>query len=134
MEEYEALQQTLDLEQNLRTEAESFAREVSPSFSLNSSVAFLNLIYVLLIFFSFWLIQMLVEQKKLKRQSQLLLQSCTPSQALQDALSQVAVLTAEVERQRLEHHNQVWGHMFHRNCPVYEIKYVFLDADICRIQ
>ncbi|XP_038132754.1 shootin-1 isoform X2 [Cyprinodon tularosa] len=77
VEEYEALQQTLDLEQNLRTEAESFARE------------------------------MLVEQKKLKRQSQLLLQSSTPSQALQDALSQVAVLKAEMERQRLEHHNQL---------------------------
>ncbi|XP_054885814.1 shootin-1 isoform X2 [Poeciliopsis prolifica] len=77
VEEYEALQHTLDLEQNLRTEAENFARD------------------------------MLVEQTKLKRQSQILLQSCMPSPALQDVVSQVAALTEQMETQRLQHQNQV---------------------------
>ncbi|XP_072247686.1 shootin-1 [Leuresthes tenuis] len=76
VQEYEALQDTLNLEQDLRTEAESFARA------------------------------MLVEQKKLKRQSEILIQSSSSSQALQDALSQVASLTADLETQRLEHQNQ----------------------------
>ncbi|KAM4730183.1 shootin-1 [Anableps anableps] len=77
VEEYEALQHTLDLEQNLRMEAENFARN------------------------------MLVEQTKLKRQSQILLQSCMPSQALQDVLNQVAILTEDLETQRLEHQSQI---------------------------
>ncbi|XP_023183760.1 shootin-1 [Xiphophorus maculatus] len=77
VEEYEALQHTLDLEQNLRTEAENFARD------------------------------MLVEQTKLKRQSQILLQSCMPSPALQDVVSQVAALTEQMETQRLQHQNQI---------------------------
>uniref|UniRef100_A0A3P9PZY3 Shootin-1 n=1 Tax=Poecilia reticulata TaxID=8081 RepID=A0A3P9PZY3_POERE len=76
VEEYEALQHTLDLEQNLRTEAENFARD------------------------------MLVEQTKLKRQSQILLQSCMPSPALQDVVSQVTALTEQMETQRLQHQNQ----------------------------
>ncbi|XP_047206921.1 shootin-1 isoform X2 [Girardinichthys multiradiatus] len=75
--EYEALQNTLDLEQNLRMEAENIARE------------------------------MLVEQTQLKRQSQILLQSCMPGQALQDILSQVAILTEDMKKQRLEHQNQM---------------------------
>uniref|UniRef100_A0A096MC08 Shootin-1 n=1 Tax=Poecilia formosa TaxID=48698 RepID=A0A096MC08_POEFO len=77
VEEYEALQHTLDLEQNLRTEAENFARD------------------------------MLVEQTKLKRQSQILLQSCMPSPALQDVVSQVTALTEQMETQRLQHQNQI---------------------------
>lgn len=77
VEEYEALQDTLNLERDLRTEAESIARA------------------------------MLVEQKKLKRQSQILMQSSLPSQALQEALSQVTILTQDLEIQRLEHQNQI---------------------------
>ncbi|XP_061600884.1 shootin-1 isoform X2 [Cololabis saira] len=77
VEEYEALQESLDLEQNLRTEAENFA------------------------------MAMLVEQKKLKRQSQILMQSAAGNQALQDALSQLASLTENLETERLEHQNQM---------------------------
>uniref|UniRef100_A0A4W6EBM8 Shootin-1 n=1 Tax=Lates calcarifer TaxID=8187 RepID=A0A4W6EBM8_LATCA len=77
VEEYEALQDMLDLERDLRTEAESFGRA------------------------------MMVEQKNLKRQSQILMQSSSPSQALQDALSQVTRLTQDLETQRLEHQNQL---------------------------
>uniref|UniRef100_A0A3B4VHD4 Shootin-1 n=1 Tax=Seriola dumerili TaxID=41447 RepID=A0A3B4VHD4_SERDU len=77
VEEYKALQDTLDLEKHLRTEAETFGRE------------------------------MVVEQKKLKRQSQILMQSSSPSQALLDALSQVTRLTQDLETQRLEHQNQM---------------------------
>ncbi|XP_042358591.1 shootin-1 isoform X2 [Plectropomus leopardus] len=77
VEEFEALQDTLNLERDLRTEAESFARA------------------------------MVVEQRKLKRQSEILMQSSLPSQALQEALSQVTRLTQELETQRLEHQNQM---------------------------
>ncbi|KAL3049854.1 hypothetical protein OYC64_012006 [Pagothenia borchgrevinki] len=77
VEEYEALQDTLDLERDLRTEAEGFARA------------------------------MLVEQRKLKRQSQILMQSSSPSEALQEALSQVGTLSKELETQRLELQQQV---------------------------
>ncbi|XP_044070140.1 shootin-1 isoform X2 [Siniperca chuatsi] len=77
VEEYEALQDTLNLERDLRTEAENFASA------------------------------MVVEQKKLKRQSQILMQSSLPSQALQEALSQVTRLTQDLETQRLEHQNQI---------------------------
>ncbi|KAK5853521.1 hypothetical protein PBY51_014666 [Eleginops maclovinus] len=77
VEEYEALQDTLDLERDLRTEAESFARE------------------------------MLVEHRKLKRQSQILMQSSSPSETLQEALSQVSKLSQELETQRLELQQQV---------------------------
>ncbi|XP_028459794.1 shootin-1 isoform X2 [Perca flavescens] len=77
VEEYEALQDTLNLERDLRTEAESFARA------------------------------MVVKQTKLKRQSQILMQSSSPSQALQEALSQVTGLTQELESQRLKHQSQM---------------------------
>ncbi|XP_041645979.1 shootin-1 [Cheilinus undulatus] len=77
VEEFEVLQDTLNLERDLRTEAEKFARA------------------------------MMVEQKQLKRQSQLLMQSSSPSQALQEALSQVTRLTNELESQRLEHQDQM---------------------------
>ncbi|XP_037543888.1 shootin-1 [Nematolebias whitei] len=77
VEEYEVLEDTLNQEKNLRTEAETFARA------------------------------MMVEQKKLKRQSEMLTQSCSSSQAAMEALSQLADLTSELEAQRLEHQNQV---------------------------
>ncbi|XP_026164952.1 shootin-1 isoform X2 [Mastacembelus armatus] len=77
VEEYEALQDTLDLERDLRAEAEHFARA------------------------------MVVEQKMLQRKSQILMQSSIGSQALQEALSQVTRLTQDLETQRLEHQNQM---------------------------
>ncbi|XP_039889795.1 shootin-1 isoform X2 [Simochromis diagramma] len=77
VEEYETLHDTFNLERDLRAEAENYARA------------------------------MVVEQKKLKRQSQILMQSSSPSQALQDALSQVTRLTEELETQRLEHQSQI---------------------------
>ncbi|XP_051279915.1 shootin-1 isoform X2 [Dicentrarchus labrax] len=77
VEEFEALQDTLNLERDLRTEAENFARA------------------------------MVVEQKQLKRQSQILMQSSSPSQALQEALSRVTRLTQDLETQRLEHQHQI---------------------------
>uniref|UniRef100_A0A3P8RZ83 Shootin-1 n=1 Tax=Amphiprion percula TaxID=161767 RepID=A0A3P8RZ83_AMPPE len=77
VEEYNALQDTLNLERDLRTEAENYART------------------------------MVVEQKKLKRQSQILMQSSSLSEALQDALIQVARLTEDLETQRLEHQNEI---------------------------
>ncbi|XP_042074646.1 shootin-1 isoform X1 [Haplochromis burtoni] len=77
VEEYETLHDTFNLERDLRTEAEKYARA------------------------------MVVEQKKLKRHSQILMQSSSPSQALQDALSQVTRLTEELETQRLEHQSQI---------------------------
>ena len=52
-------------------------------------------------------LQMLVEQRKLKRQSQILMQSSSPSEALQEALSQVGTLSKELETQRLELQQQV---------------------------
>ncbi|XP_019943879.2 shootin-1 [Paralichthys olivaceus] len=77
VEEYKTLQDMLSLEQSLRTEAENFGRA------------------------------MVVEQKKLQRQSQILMQSSSPSHALQEALSHVTRLTQDLETQRLEHHNQI---------------------------
>ncbi|TKS85149.1 Shootin-1 [Collichthys lucidus] len=77
VEEFEALQDTLNLERDLRTEAENLARV------------------------------MLVEQKQLKRQSQILKQTSSPSEALQEALSQISGLTQDLETQRLEHQNQI---------------------------
>ncbi|KAG7462549.1 hypothetical protein MATL_G00185950 [Megalops atlanticus] len=77
LEEYEVLQENLELEKDLRAEAEKFARE------------------------------MLVEQKKLNRQSQILLQNVSPSGALQEALSDVARLTQALETQKLEHQKQM---------------------------
>ncbi|KAJ0067367.1 hypothetical protein NL108_018069 [Boleophthalmus pectinirostris] len=77
LEEFEELQTDLDLEKNLRSEAENFARE------------------------------MLVEQKKLKRQSQILVQNLGPDQVLIEALDQVQKLTADLERERLQHQEEV---------------------------
>ncbi|XP_029926552.1 shootin-1 [Myripristis murdjan] len=77
VQEYEDLQENLNLERDLRAEAENFARD------------------------------MLVEQEKLKRQSQILIESSSPSQALQEALSQITSLTDNMETQRLEHQHQI---------------------------
>ncbi|XP_051502006.1 shootin-1-like isoform X2 [Myxocyprinus asiaticus] len=77
LEEFESLQEDLKLERDLRSEAEKFARE------------------------------MLVEQKKLKRQSQMLVQSVCPAEALQKALAEINTLTHTLEAQRLEHQQQV---------------------------
>lgn len=55
--------------------------------------------------------QMVVEQKVLKRQSQIVMQNSSPSEALQAALSQVSTLTQDQQTQRLEHQNQV-GSLF----------------------
>ncbi|XP_070697092.1 shootin-1 [Pempheris klunzingeri] len=77
VEEFEALQDSLNLERDLRTEAENVARA------------------------------MVVKQKQLKRQSQILMQSSSPSQALQESINQVSRLTQDLETQRLEHQNQI---------------------------
>ncbi|KAF7704745.1 hypothetical protein HF521_021817 [Silurus meridionalis] len=77
VEEYEALQADLELEKDLRVEAENFAHK------------------------------MLVEQKKLKRQSQVMMQSVSPSEALANALKEITSLTHTMEKQRLEHQKQL---------------------------
>ncbi|KAJ8248511.1 hypothetical protein GJAV_G00242810 [Gymnothorax javanicus] len=77
LDEYEELKERLDLETDLRNEAEKFARE------------------------------MLVEQKKLNRQSQILLQNTSPGETLQAALLEVSRLTQALESQKLEHLKQV---------------------------
>uniref|UniRef100_A0A8D0GAN9 Shootin-1 n=1 Tax=Sphenodon punctatus TaxID=8508 RepID=A0A8D0GAN9_SPHPU len=77
VEEYEELQLNFELEQNLRKKAESFAQE------------------------------MFVEQKKLKRQSQLLLQNSAPDQQLLKALDENATLTQILEEERLQHKQKV---------------------------
>uniref|UniRef100_A0A9J8A4A2 Shootin-1 n=1 Tax=Cyprinus carpio carpio TaxID=630221 RepID=A0A9J8A4A2_CYPCA len=77
LDEFEALQDDLKLERDLRSEAEKFAHE------------------------------MLVEQKKLKRQSQMLIPSVSPTEALQKALAEINTLTHTLETQRLEHQQKV---------------------------
>ncbi|ROJ78931.1 Shootin-1, partial [Anabarilius grahami] len=77
LDEFEALQEDLKLERDLRSEAEKFAHE------------------------------MLIEQKKLKRQSQMLIQTVSPAEALQKALAEINSLTHTLETQRLEHQQQV---------------------------
>ncbi|GAA6080075.1 shootin-1 isoform X1, partial [Tachysurus ichikawai] len=77
VEEYEALQSDLELEKDLRVEAENFAHK------------------------------MCVEKKKLKRQSQALMQSVSPSEALDKALKEIAALTHTMETQQLEHQQQL---------------------------
>ncbi|KAG9344617.1 hypothetical protein JZ751_011289 [Albula glossodonta] len=52
-------------------------------------------------------LRMLVEQKKLNRQSQILLQDISPEEALQKALQDIATLTQALEMQKLEHQKQV---------------------------
>nr|XP_004659361.2 shootin-1 isoform X1 [Jaculus jaculus] len=77
VEEYEELQVNLELEKDLRKKAESFAQE------------------------------MFIEQNKLKRQSQLLLQSAVPDQQLLKALDENAKLVQQLEEERIQHQQKV---------------------------
>ncbi|KAM6185313.1 shootin-1 [Rhynchocyon petersi] len=77
VEEYEEMQENLELEKDLRKKAESFAQE------------------------------MLIEQKKLKRQSHLLLQSSAPDQQFLKALEENARLTQLLEEERIQHQQKV---------------------------
>nr|XP_056706442.1 shootin-1 [Euleptes europaea] len=77
VEEYEELQVNFELEKNLRKRAESFAQE------------------------------MFIEQNKLKRQSQLLLQSLAPDEQLLKALDENAKLNVILEEERLQHGRKV---------------------------
>ncbi|XP_044306315.1 shootin-1 isoform X1 [Varanus komodoensis] len=77
VEEYEELQVNFELEKNLRKRAESFAQE------------------------------MFIEQNKLKRQSQLLLQNSTPDEQLLKALDENAKLNQILDEERLQHKQRV---------------------------
>ncbi|XP_032922022.1 shootin-1 isoform X2 [Catharus ustulatus] len=77
VEEYEELHENFELEKNLRKKAESFAQE------------------------------MFIEQNKMKRQSQLLLQSSAPDQQLLKALDDNAKLTHALEEERLQHQQKI---------------------------
>ncbi|XP_039593186.1 shootin-1 [Polypterus senegalus] len=77
VEEYDEIHSKLELESDLRNKAESFAHE------------------------------MLVEQKVLKRQSQLLMQSVSPGDQLMKALEDIASVTQTLERERIEHAQKV---------------------------
>ncbi|MEQ2255460.1 hypothetical protein ILYODFUR_014109 [Ilyodon furcidens] len=76
-QEYEGMKDQLDLEQNLRVKAETYAHE------------------------------MLVKQKEANRQSMLLLQSAEPSVQLLKALEDVAAITKTLEEERLQHQQKV---------------------------
>ncbi|KAJ7325240.1 hypothetical protein JRQ81_018260 [Phrynocephalus forsythii] len=77
VEEYEELQVNFELEKNLRKRAESFAQE------------------------------MFIEQNKLKRQSQLLLQNSGADEQLMKALDENAKLNQILEEERLQHQQKV---------------------------
>ncbi|NXX22603.1 SHOT1 protein, partial [Podargus strigoides] len=77
VEEYEELHVNFELEKNLRKKAESFAQE------------------------------MFIEQNKMKRQSQLLLQTSAPDQQLLKALDDNAKLTHTLEQERLQHQHKI---------------------------
>ncbi|KAM6105216.1 shootin-1 [Pterocles gutturalis] len=77
VEEYEELHENFELEKNLRKKAESFAQE------------------------------MFIEQNKMKRQSQLLLQNSAPDQQLLKALDDNAKLTHTLEEERLQHRQKI---------------------------
>lgn len=53
------------------------------------------------------LLQMFIEQNKLKRQSHLLLQSSAPDQQLLKALDENAKLTQLLEKERIHHQQKV---------------------------
>ncbi|PIO24624.1 hypothetical protein AB205_0001030, partial [Aquarana catesbeiana] len=73
VEEYEDLQNSLEMEKDLRERAEKLAHE------------------------------MIIEQNKLKRQSCLLLQECAPSEQMLNALEENARLTQLLEESRIQH-------------------------------
>ncbi|XP_048464894.1 shootin-1 [Rhincodon typus] len=77
LEEYDDLEKSLDLEKDLRKEAETFARE------------------------------MLLEQKKLKRQSQILIEKMVPNEQLMKALDDLAVVTETIEEERILHEKKL---------------------------
>ncbi|XP_048406876.2 shootin-1 [Stegostoma tigrinum] len=77
LEEYDDLEKSLDLEKDLRKEAETFARE------------------------------MLLEQKKLKRQSQILIQKMVPNEQLMEALDDLAIVTETIEEERILHETKL---------------------------
>ncbi|XP_027561404.1 shootin-1 isoform X2 [Neopelma chrysocephalum] len=77
VEEYEELHVNFELEKDLRKKAESFAQE------------------------------MFIEQNKMKRQSQLLLQNSAPDQQLLKALDDNAKLTHALEEERLQHQQKI---------------------------
>ncbi|XP_051883486.1 shootin-1 [Pristis pectinata] len=77
LEKYEVLEQSLELEKDLRKEAESFAHE------------------------------MLVEQKKLKRRSQILTQNMVPHEQLMKALDDLAIVTEVMEEERILHERKI---------------------------
>ncbi|XP_018430649.1 PREDICTED: shootin-1-like [Nanorana parkeri] len=77
VEEYEDLQNNLEMEKDLRERAEKLAQE------------------------------MIIEQKKLKRQSCLLLQECAPSETLLKALEENARLTQLLEEDRIQYQHKV---------------------------
>ncbi|XP_078268958.1 shootin-1-like [Rhinoraja longicauda] len=77
LEEYESLEQSLEMEKDLREEAECFAHE------------------------------MLVEQKKLKRQSRVLIQNMVPHEQLMKALDELAIVTEIVEKERILHERKM---------------------------
>ncbi|XP_040217434.1 shootin-1 isoform X2 [Rana temporaria] len=77
VEEYEDLQNSLEMEKDLRERAETLARE------------------------------MIIEQNKLKRQSCLLLQECAPSEQMLNALEENARLTGLLEESRTQHQQKV---------------------------
>ncbi|XP_043568763.1 shootin-1 isoform X2 [Chiloscyllium plagiosum] len=77
LEEYEDLEKSLDLEKDLRKEAETFAHE------------------------------MLLEQKKFKRQSQILIQKMVPNEQLMKALDDLAIVTETIEEERILHEKKL---------------------------
>ncbi|XP_073451897.1 shootin-1 isoform X3 [Aquarana catesbeiana] len=77
VEEYEDLQNSLEMEKDLRERAEKLAHE------------------------------MIIEQNKLKRQSCLLLQECAPSEQMLNALEENARLTQLLEESRIQHQQKV---------------------------
>lgn len=65
----------------------------------------------------FW--QMFIEQNKMKRQSQLLLQNTAPDQQLLKALDDNAKLTHTLEEERLQHQQKV-KHRYFSYAEVFE--------------
>lgn len=66
----------------------------------------------------FW--QMFIEQNKMKRQSQLLLQNSAPDQQLLKALDDNAKLTQTLEEERLQHQQKVKQNFFWSHAEVFE--------------
>lgn len=66
----------------------------------------------------FW--QMFIEQNKMKRQSQLLLQNSAPDQQLLKALDDNAKLTHTLEEERLQHQQKVKQNFFSSDLKVFE--------------